>query len=196
MKRNHTLRQDDRRSKNNYPSRRSVGKFFKNLTHIYIPAISSILIYHLQKNQEGTGDINVNNVKEEEAQNSATTNKINKVLIVDDEPDVTLSLKIGLEDNGFRVECFNDPLSALSNFRAGSYDLVLLDIKMPRINGFELYEKIKQIDSKVKACFITANEVYYESLREIFPTMENCDCYVKPIKINDLVRRVKAQIDG
>jgi len=146
----------------------------------------------LQKNQERTDGINV---KEEKAQNSATTNKRNKVLIVDDEPDVTFSLKIGLEDNGFIVEWFNDPVSALSNFRAGSYDLVLLDVKMPRINGFELYEKIKQIDSEVKACFITANEVYYESLREIFPTIERCDCYVKPIKIDDLVRRVKAQIE-
>ena len=193
MKRNHTLIQDDLRGKNNCLSRQSIAKFYKNLTHIYIPPISSILIYHLQKDQESTGDINV---KEEEAQNSATTHKINKVLIVDDEPDVTFALKIGLEDNGFTVECFNDPVSALSNFRAGSYDLVLLDIKMPRINGFELYEKIKQIDSKVKACFITANEVYYESLREIFPSMENCDCYVKPIKIDDLVRRVKAQIEG
>jgi DNA-binding response OmpR family regulator len=145
----------------------------------------------LQKNQEHTGDINV---KEEETQNFATTNQ-RKVLIVDDEPDVTFSLKVGLEHNGFKVECFNDPVSALSNFRAGSYDLLLLDVKMPRLNGFELYEKIKQIDGKVKACFITANEVYYESLREIFPTVEYCDCYVKPINTDDLVRRVKALIE-
>jgi two-component SAPR family response regulator len=59
---------------------------------------------------------------------------------------------------------------------------------------FELYEKIRELDSKVKACFITAHEVYYDSLKEIFPDMD-CDCYVKPIKIDDLVRRVKAQVD-
>ena len=67
LKRNHTLIQDDFRGKNNCLSRQSVAKFFKNLTHIFIPPISSILIYHLQKDQESTGDINV---KEEEAQNS------------------------------------------------------------------------------------------------------------------------------
>jgi two-component system catabolic regulation response regulator CreB/two-component system response regulator ChvI len=65
---------------------------------------------------------------------------------------------------------------------------------MPKMNGFELFEKLREKDSKVNVCFITAHEVYYESLREIFPDM-NCDCYVKPINIDDLVRRVKAQID-
>jgi two-component SAPR family response regulator len=65
---------------------------------------------------------------------------------------------------------------------------------MPQINGFELYEKIRELDSKVKACFITAHEVYYDSLKEIFPDMD-CECYVKPINIDDLVRRVKKHVD-
>jgi two-component SAPR family response regulator len=106
---------------------------------------------------------------------------------------ITSSLRIGLEDNGFAVDAFNDAVLDLSNFKAGMYDLVLLDVKMPQINGFELYEKIREIDSKVKACFITAYEVYYQSLREIFPDMD-IDCYVKPISIDDLVRQVKAHL--
>ncbi len=117
-----------------------------------------------------------------------------KILLVDDEPDITDSLKIGLEDNGFVVDTYTDSLSALSDFKTDVYDIVLLDVKMPKMNGFELYEKLREKDSKVNVCFITAHEVYYESLREIFPDM-NCDCYVKPINIDDLVRRVKAQID-
>ena len=64
---------------------------------------------------------------------------------------------------------------------------------LPQINGFELYEKIREQDSKVKACFITAHEVYYQSLREIFPDTD-LDCYVKPIHIDDLVRHVKAHL--
>lgn len=117
-----------------------------------------------------------------------------KILLVDDEPDIIDSLKIGLEDNGFAVDTYTDSVLALSDFKTDVYDIVLLDVKMPKINGFELYEKLREKDSKVNVCFITAHEVYYESLREIFPDM-NCDCYVKPINIDDLVRRVKAQID-
>jgi DNA-binding response OmpR family regulator len=117
-----------------------------------------------------------------------------KILLVDDEPDIVDSLKIGLEDNGFAVDTYTDSALALSDFKTDVYDLVLLDVKMPKMNGFELFEKLREKDSKVNVCFITAHEVYYESLREIFPDM-NCDCYVKPINIDDLVRRVKAQID-
>jgi two-component system, OmpR family, response regulator ChvI len=119
-------------------------------------------------------------------QKSSSTNRI---LLVDDEPDVIFTFKKGLEANGFVVDAFEDPVLALSNFKPGIYGLLLLDVKMPQINGFELYEKIKKIDSEVKACFITAHEVYYESLRELFPSMD-LDCYVKPIQIEDLVRHV------
>jgi DNA-binding response OmpR family regulator len=116
-----------------------------------------------------------------------------RLLLVDDEPDVIFTFKKGLEAHGFVVDAFNDPVLALSKFKPGIYGLLLLDVKMPRINGFELYEKIKKIDSEVKACFITAHEVYYESLKEIFPTMD-LDCYVKPIEIEDLVSHVKAEL--
>jgi two-component system, OmpR family, response regulator ChvI len=115
------------------------------------------------------------------------------ILLVDDEPDITYSLKVGLEDSGFVVDAFIDSVLALSNFKADMYDLALLDVKMPKINGFERYEKIRRIDSKVKACFITAYEVYYQSLREIFPDMD-IDCYVKPINIDDLVKHVKVHL--
>ena len=117
----------------------------------------------------------------------------NRLLLVDDEPDIIFTFKKGLEANGFVVDAFIDPVLALSNFKPGVYGLLLLDVKMPQINGFELYEKIKKIDTEVKACFITAHEVYYESLREIFPTMD-LDCYVKPIEIEDLVNHIKAEL--
>jgi len=117
----------------------------------------------------------------------------NRIFLVDDEPDVVHTLKIGLEATGFVVEAFNDPVLALSSFKPGKYDLLLLDVKMPTINGFELYEKIKKKDSNAKACFITANEVYYQSLREIFPNMD-LDCYVKPVEIEELVHHVNQHI--
>ena len=82
-----------------------------------------------------------------------------RVLLVDDEPDLNLTLKITLEENGFKVDSFTDPLSALENFKeevAGMYELLILDIKMPEMDGFELYRQIKKIDDKVKVCFLTA----------------------------------------
>jgi DNA-binding NtrC family response regulator len=93
----------------------------------------------------------------------------NRLLLVDDEPEA-ISHKRGFVANGFGVHAFRDPSLALSNFKPGVYCLLLIDVKMLQINGFEPYEKIKKIDSEVKACFNTAHEVYYESLREIFPT--------------------------
>lgn len=110
-----------------------------------------------------------------------------RVLLVDDEIDIAFSLKIGLEQSGFVVDSFADPEKALSDFRTGAYDIALIDIKMPRINGFELLEKLKGIDAEVKYCFMTAYEVYYESLKKNYSNL-NIDCVIKkPIELENLV---------
>jgi two-component system, OmpR family, response regulator ChvI len=116
-----------------------------------------------------------------------------RVLLVDDEPDLNLTLKMTLEENGFKVDSFTDPLVALENFKeeAGMYDLLILDMKMPGINGFELYRQIKKIDDKVKVCFLTAGEMDYEQFRkELIPALDN-NCYIqKPIENETLIRRL------
>jgi two-component system, OmpR family, response regulator ChvI len=114
-----------------------------------------------------------------------------RVLLVDDEPDLNLTLKLTLEENGFKVNSFTDPLSASENFKANLYDLIILDIQMPGINGFELYRQIKKIDDKAKVCFLTASEMYYEEFRkELFPALDN-NCYIqKPIETEMLIRRL------
>src|SRR6476620_2125283 len=91
-----------------------------------------------------------------------TMHKMKKILIVDDEPDICLTLANVLEDNnGFVVDTFDDPILALQDFRKDFYDLLILDIKMEKMNGFELYEEIRMIDDKVKVCFLTANKSIY-----------------------------------
>jgi CheY-like chemotaxis protein len=117
---------------------------------------------------------------------------INKrVLMVDDESDVNLTLRMVLEENGFQVNSFTDPLLALENFRkeAAMYDLLMLDIKMPNMNGFELYRKIRKIDDKVKVCFLTAGEMDYEQFgTELFHVLEK-NCYIqKPIENETLIK--------
>jgi two-component system, OmpR family, response regulator ChvI len=118
-----------------------------------------------------------------------------RILIVDDDPDITLTFRIGLEKNGFVVTIFNDPLKALSTFRAGLYDLLLLDVSMPRMNGFELYREIEKVDNP-KVCFITAFVVYYESLAENFPKSRVCCFIKKPIEIDKLVERINTELNS
>src|ERR687886_2055725 len=120
------------------------------------------------------------------------TNKRKTILIVDDEPDIASYLKLNLEDNGFEVDSFNDPILALENFRKRLYSLLILDIKMPKMNGFELYTKIKKIDDKVKVCFLTALAELqeYESFRkELFPEEGKRYFVQKPVG-NEVVRMV------
>ena len=113
-----------------------------------------------------------------------------RILIVDDEVDITMAFKKGLESNGFIVDVYNDPVTVLINFKSDFYDLLLLDVRMPKMNGFELYQEIEKADKKAKVCFITAFEVYYQALREIFPTL-NVNCFIrKPIEIDDLIKRI------
>src|ERR671931_1161679 len=124
-------------------------------------------------------------------------NNKKSILLVDDEPDIIEILKVGLEDNGFKVDAFTDPQEALSSFKAGTYDLLLLDVRMPKMNGFELYQEIKKIDNnnKAKVCYITAYEINYEKIREEFPSLQ-VDCFIKkPIEIQDLVRRINAELE-
>jgi DNA-binding response OmpR family regulator len=117
-------------------------------------------------------------------------------LAVDDDPDITLTVKMGLEDSGlFQVDTFNGPKLALSSFKPGLYDLALLDFKMPKMYGYELYDKMKKRDSKLKICFMTGTFTNYERLRAAFPTIE-IECYIqKPVEIKDLVRRVTAELE-
>ena len=120
-----------------------------------------------------------------------------KILAVDDDdPDITLTVKTGLEANGlFEVHAFNDPELALSSFKPGQYDLVLLDFKMPKMYGHELYDEMKKIDNKVKVCFLTATYLNYEDARKTFPSLE-IECFIqKPVEIKDLVRRVNAELE-
>jgi two-component system, OmpR family, response regulator ChvI len=120
-----------------------------------------------------------------------------RILIVDDEQDITSILKKGLEKYGYEIDVFNDPLLALSSFRAGSYDLILLDIRMPKMDGFELYQRITQLDSKTKVCFMTAFEVYYDALKELFPDSYESVCFIrKPIAIQDFVKRISKEMHG
>jgi two-component SAPR family response regulator len=126
-----------------------------------------------------------------------------RILIVDDDVDVTVTFKVGIEDSNNsadvnkRIEVYtsNDPVLALSEFKPNFYDLLLADINMPYMHGFELGEKILAIDINVKVCFMSSVEINREALREIYPTA-SLGCFIrKPVSIDYLVKRIMSELD-
>jgi DNA-binding response OmpR family regulator len=124
-----------------------------------------------------------------------------RILVIDDDSDITLTFKQVLEaenNNGkifFKVYTHNDPLVALSQFKPNFYDLLLIDINMPKMNGFELSTKLLELDVNPRICFMSSGQINQEALREQYPTL-SIGCFIrKPITIDELVRRVKAELD-
>jgi CheY-like chemotaxis protein len=137
----------------------------------------------------------------EEQQELSSVSK--RILIVDDDPDITLTFKKGLEAENeksnntavLEVYTYNDSLIALSEFKPHFYDLLLVDINIPKLNGFELSEKILELDINIRVCYITAGELNIGALREQYPTL-SFGCFIKkPVTIDNLVSRVKTELD-
>lgn len=121
-----------------------------------------------------------------------------RILIVDDEPDINLLFKMILEENSeFMVHSFTDPLLALKNFKPNLYDLILVDIKMPEMDGLDFYREIKKIDKNIRLCFVTASEKYYEPFRKEIYDILGENCFIqKPIANEDLLRVINTMIKG
>jgi CheY-like chemotaxis protein len=128
---------------------------------------------------------------------------LKRILIVDDESDVALTFKVGLEgyyfqDNEkrrFEVHAYNNPVLALSEFKPHFYDLMLVDVSMPKMNGFQLCEKIIELDENVRVCFMSAAEINIEALREVYPKLGFGCFMIKPLTIEYLVKRLLAELD-
>jgi DNA-binding response OmpR family regulator len=126
-----------------------------------------------------------------------------RILIVDNDVDVTTAFKVAIEDSNNdidvnkRIEVYtsNDPALALSEFKPHFYDLLLVDINMPHMNGFELCEKILVIDINVRICFMSSIEINREGLREIYPSL-GIGCFIrKPISMDYLLERIRSELD-
>ncbi|MGC2427092.1 MAG: response regulator [Nitrososphaeraceae archaeon] len=125
------------------------------------------------------------------------------MLVVDDDPDVSLTFKAGLDghyygdDNKkrFEVYTYSDPLLVMKEFKPHFYDLLLTDIYMPNMNGFELCEKILELDDNIRVCFMSALEVNIQALRELYRNV-GFGCFIeKPVSIKYLIERLAAELD-
>jgi DNA-binding response OmpR family regulator len=116
-----------------------------------------------------------------------------KIMIIDDDPDINNLFKIYLEHDGFQVDSYTNPKHALYYFKKGKYDLVLLDLKMPQIDGIGMFQALKNRDDEVSICLITANTSYLEQLKEKIPKIEKYLIY-KPILLKNLKEKVEALV--
>ena len=126
-----------------------------------------------------------------------------RILIVDDDPDITFTFKkafeeanrIGGDKISFHVNAYNDALVALSEFKPDFYDLLLIDIDMPKINGFDFCDKIFEVDLNPKVCFISSVPINLDALRDQYPSL-SFGCFIEtPVTIDSLIIKVKAELE-
>jgi CheY-like chemotaxis protein len=115
-----------------------------------------------------------------------------RILLVDDEADIVHVLKRGLEIKGFEVDAYDSPQEASDSFKPNLYDLAILDIRMPRLNGFALYRQMKKIDPSLTACFLSAFEIHPKEFEKVFPSMANSVKTIikKPVTINNMIKEI------
>jgi CheY-like chemotaxis protein len=151
-----------------------------------------------------------NSITEELVREKQEKRNNKRILIVDDEPDITFTHRTVLEENGFKeVDVYNEPLLALQNFKSRVYSLLITDVAMPRMDGFELYKHVKKIDDRIKVVFVTASEVNYQALRELLPVdevkaailrdnregeEERINLIRKPVEIKEFIQRVNKEL--
>ncbi len=120
-----------------------------------------------------------------------------RVLLVDDEPDIVASLKTALERRGYEVDGYTKPEKLLAEYKPRTYAMAFLDIRMPVLNGFDLYRELKKRDDALKICFLTAFDVYYSEFQKMFPDVE-VKCFLrKPVRTSDVVEVIEKTVkDG
>jgi CheY-like chemotaxis protein len=166
----------------------------------YLSSSSSIIDPNYLQNQGS----NLDTIIETEVKELPKPPFIKRILVVDDDPDITLTFKAGLDGhyfgdgdkkNRFEVYSYNDPLLVVKEFKPQFYDLLLTDIYMRNMNGFELCEKILEVDIDIRVCFISAAEINIHALREVYPNA-SLGCYIeKPVSIEYLIKRLSAELD-
>ena len=114
-------------------------------------------------------------------------------MIIDDDVDITNLFKIFLECHGYNIDAYTNPKDGIQNFRKNSHDLIILDLKMPKMDGMTLYRKIKEIDDKVIVCITTADKNYIQELQKGILNIEKTVIY-KPILLRDLKNKVDSLI--
>jgi CheY-like chemotaxis protein len=158
------------------------------------------ILQQQQQQQQQKNQAAISKIKEQEEKRLPIPKLI---MMIDDNPDITITFKKALEVQNyksgskffFKVHTYNDTTLALAEFKPNFYDLALIDINMPKMDGFEFSKQILQLDLNIRICYITAGEINLEALREHHPTL-SIGCFIKkPVEIEYLVKRIKAELE-
>ena len=174
-----------------YPSSESKTIFCSFDVRYYDEIITRLRLQAIDKSQYCTSQHQQRLQQEEGEEELHEQTRKKRILLVDDEPDHCMVYQIVLEDTGYECTSYTDSVRALQEFKPDYYDLVILDIRMPKLDGFALCEKIREVDREVQIIFITAGEAYYESFRkQYYPKISNdtnIKCLRKPIRNEELI---------
>ena len=142
------------------------------------------------------GKLKPDHVKSSSSPLSSEPQQHKRILVVDDNPDIVFTLRVGLEsDPTMQVFGFDNPVTALVEFKPNFYDLLLIDVNMPLLDGFQLAQNLVRRDLNVRVCFMTAGEINMDAAREVHP-LKSIGCFIKkPIATEQLIRRIRAELE-
>ena len=163
---------------------------------IGIPDSSIIFSVEPKNRTVRTGKLKPNQVESSSSLFSHDPQLLKRVLVVDDNSDILFTLRIGLEsDPTMQVYSFDNSVTAFLEFRTNFYDLLLIDVNMPLMDGFQLAQKLLQKDLNVRVCFMTAGEINMDAAREVHP-LKSIGCFIKkPITTEQLIKRIRAELE-
>jgi len=143
-----------------------------------------------------TGKLEPDQVKSSSSLLSENPQQYKRILVVDDNSDIVFTLRIGLEsDSTIQVYSYDNPVTALLEFKPNFYNLLLIDVNMPLMDGFQLAQKLLQKDLNVRVCFMTSGEINMDAAREVHP-LKSIGCFIKkPITTEQLLRRIRAELE-
>lgn len=143
-----------------------------------------------------TGKLRPDPVKSSSSLIDHVSQQHKRILVVDDNSDIVFTLRIGLEsDPTIHVYCYDNPVTALLEFEPNFYDLLLFDVNMPLLDGFQLAQNLVRRDLNVRVCFMTSGEINMDAAREVHP-LKSIGCFIKkPIIAEQLLRRIKAELE-
>jgi DNA-binding response OmpR family regulator len=143
-----------------------------------------------------TEELKSDNIRSTSSLPSSDFQRHKRILVIDDDPYIVFTIRVGLEsDPTMQVFGFDNPVTALVEFKPNFYELLLIDVNMPLLDGFQLAQNLVRRDLNVRVCFMTSGEINMDAAREVHP-LKSIGCFIKkPITAEELITRIRAELE-